>query len=97
MRNESGLLDWRKDYSALSYRVVDLPDRLSRTLHEYLGHFGLVSGSFDLALDKNGAPHWLELNPNGQWGLAGDGDRHRVGVCGRRPVRTGSPRGRVPA
>lgn len=68
VRIESGLLDWRKDYSALSYRVVDLPDRLSRTLHDYLGHFGLVSGSFDLALDKNGESHWLELNPNGQWG-----------------------------
>ncbi|MFC9535986.1 ATP-grasp ribosomal peptide maturase [Streptomyces sp. NPDC056975] len=68
VRIESGLLDWRKDYSALSYRVVNLPDRLSQTLQDYLGHFGLVSGSFDLALDKNGEPHWLELNPNGQWG-----------------------------
>ncbi|WAL68721.1 ATP-grasp ribosomal peptide maturase [Amycolatopsis cynarae] len=68
VRIESGLLDWRKDYSALSYRVVDLPDRLSQTLRDYLGHFGLVSGSFDLALDQNGEPHWLELNPNGQWG-----------------------------
>ncbi|MFE6904564.1 ATP-grasp ribosomal peptide maturase [Streptomyces sp. NPDC057717] len=68
VRIDSGLLDWRKDYSALSYRVVNLPDRLSQTLQDYLGHFGLVSGSFDLALDKNGEPHWLELNPNGQWG-----------------------------
>lgn len=68
VRIDSGLLDWRKDYSALSYRVVDLPDRLSRTLKDFLGHFGLVSGSFDLALDKNGEAHWLELNPNGQWG-----------------------------
>ncbi|TVT61643.1 ATP-grasp ribosomal peptide maturase [Amycolatopsis rhizosphaerae] len=68
VRIESGLLDWRKDYSALSYHVVNLPDRLSETLRDYLGHFGLVSGSFDLALDKNGEPHWLELNPNGQWG-----------------------------
>lgn len=68
VRIDSGLLDWRTDYSALSYRVVDLPDRLSRTLQDYLRLFGLVSGSFDLALDKNGESHWLELNPNGQWG-----------------------------
>jgi hypothetical protein len=34
----------------------------------YLDHFGLPSGSFDLAVDRDGEFHWLELNPNGQWG-----------------------------
>ncbi|WP_435133667.1 ATP-grasp ribosomal peptide maturase [Actinacidiphila sp. bgisy144] len=68
VRIDSGLLDWRRDYSALSYRVVDLPDGLADTLQSCLRHFGLVSGSFDLALDANGDAHWLELNPNGQWG-----------------------------
>ncbi|MFE2375975.1 ATP-grasp ribosomal peptide maturase [Streptomyces sp. NPDC059398] len=68
VRIESGMLDWRKDYSALSYRVVDLPTRLEKVLHAYLDHFGLVSGSFDFAVDKAGDLWWLELNPNGQWG-----------------------------
>ncbi|WP_055555437.1 ATP-grasp ribosomal peptide maturase [Streptomyces sp. NBRC 110028] len=68
VRIDSGLLDWRKDYSALSYSVVDLPDRLEKALLACLDHFGLPSGSFDLALDRDGEPHWLELNPNGQWG-----------------------------
>ncbi|MFD8368234.1 ATP-grasp ribosomal peptide maturase [Streptomyces hygroscopicus] len=68
VRIDSGLLDWRKDYSALSYRVVDLPDRLEKALLACLDHFGLPSGSFDLALDRDREPHWLELNPNGQWG-----------------------------
>ncbi|MEV6132395.1 ATP-grasp ribosomal peptide maturase [Streptomyces violaceusniger] len=68
VRIDSDLLDWRKDYSALSYRVVDLPDRLEKALLTCLDHFGLRSGSFDLALDRDGEPHWLELNPNGQWG-----------------------------
>ncbi|MBI0375332.1 ATP-grasp ribosomal peptide maturase [Streptomyces albiflaviniger] len=68
VRIDSGLLDWRKDYSALSYSVVDLPGRLERALLACLDHFGLLSGSFDLALDRDGEPHWLELNPNGQWG-----------------------------
>ncbi|SEC01288.1 hypothetical protein SAMN04490356_2558 [Streptomyces melanosporofaciens] len=68
VRIDSGLLDWRKDYSALSYRVVDLPDRLERALFACLEQFGLRSGSFDLALDRDGEPHWLELNPNGQRG-----------------------------
>ncbi|MEU4978887.1 ATP-grasp ribosomal peptide maturase [Streptomyces sp. NPDC021969] len=67
VRIESGLLDWRKDYSALSYTVVDLPGQVETALHALLGHFGLVSGSFDLAVDREGTHWWLELNPNGQW------------------------------
>lgn len=63
-----GMLDWRKDYSALSYRVVDLPDRVEMALLTYLDHFELASGSFDFAVDKVGGLWWLELNPNGQWG-----------------------------
>lgn len=68
VRIDSDLLDWRQDYGALRYSVVDLPDRLRKTLLAYLAHLGLVSGSFDLAVDRDGEPHWLELNPNGQWG-----------------------------
>ncbi|GLW16640.1 ATP-grasp ribosomal peptide maturase [Streptomyces sp. NBRC 13847] len=68
VRIDSGLLDWRKDYSALSYAVTDLPARLSAALLSFLDHFGLVSGSFDLAVDRAGDHWWLELNPNGQWG-----------------------------
>lgn len=68
VRIESGMLDWRKDYSALSYRVSSLPDRVETALLAYLDHFGLASGSFDLAVDKAGDLWWLELNPNGQWG-----------------------------
>jgi ATP-grasp ribosomal peptide maturase len=67
VRLDSDLLDWRQDYSRLRYEVVDLPDRLSRTLLAYLEHYGLASGSFDLAMDRDGEFHWLELNPNGQW------------------------------
>ncbi|UUU33641.1 ATP-grasp ribosomal peptide maturase [Streptomyces sp. CA-210063] len=68
VRIDSDLLDWRKDYTALKYSVVDLPNRLEKTLLTYLDHFGLASGSFDLAVDRDGEHHWLELNPNGQWG-----------------------------
>ncbi|WEV26844.1 ATP-grasp ribosomal peptide maturase [Streptomyces sp. 71268] len=69
VRIDSDLLDWRKDYSALSYRVIDLPAALSKCLLAYLEYFGLPSGSFDMALGRDGAFHWLELNPNGQWGF----------------------------
>ncbi|WP_262058040.1 ATP-grasp ribosomal peptide maturase [Streptomyces sp. STR69] len=68
VRIDSGLLDWRTDYDALSYAVVGLPGRLVKALHDVLDHFGLASGSFDIAVDGDGEFHWLELNPNGQWG-----------------------------
>ncbi len=68
VRITSGLLDWRKDYSALSYTVAHLPDQVDKALHTYLARLGLVSGSFDLAVDRAGDLWWLELNPNGQWG-----------------------------
>ncbi|MFE1308997.1 ATP-grasp ribosomal peptide maturase [Streptomyces sp. NPDC058755] len=68
VRIESGLLDWRRDYSALSYSVVDLPCQVHKQLLAFLDHFGLVSGSFDLAVGRDGEPYFLELNPNGQWG-----------------------------
>ncbi|MBB5116875.1 ATP-grasp ribosomal peptide maturase [Streptomyces eurocidicus] len=68
VRIESGLLDWRKDYSALRYSVARLPGALEAALVAYLEHFGLSGGSFDLVIDRAGDFHWLELNPNGQWG-----------------------------
>jgi ATP-grasp ribosomal peptide maturase len=68
VRIDSELLDWRKDYSALAYTVVRLPGRVREALHAYLGRLKLVSGSFDLAVDRAGDYWWLELNPNGQWG-----------------------------
>ncbi|MFJ4406947.1 MULTISPECIES: ATP-grasp ribosomal peptide maturase [unclassified Streptomyces] len=68
VRIQSGLLDWRKDYSALTYTVERLPEEVAKALHLYLECLGLVSGSFDLAVDRAGDYWWLELNPNGQWG-----------------------------
>ncbi|MEU8621452.1 ATP-grasp ribosomal peptide maturase [Streptomyces sp. NPDC048623] len=68
VRITSDLLDWRKDYSALSYDVVDLPGTVEKALLAYLEQYGLASGSFDLAEDQKGDLWWLELNPNGQWG-----------------------------
>ncbi|MEU6895925.1 ATP-grasp ribosomal peptide maturase [Streptomyces sp. NPDC046557] len=68
VRIESDLLDWRRDYSALAYSVISLPTPLEAALCTFLDTFGLVSGSFDLAVDRAGTYWFLELNPNGQWG-----------------------------
>ncbi|MHC0431283.1 ATP-grasp ribosomal peptide maturase [Streptomyces sp. O3] len=68
VRIDSGLLDWRTDYSALAYKVVSLPDSIATTLARYLEYFGLCTGSFDFAIGRDESLHFLELNPNGQWG-----------------------------
>ncbi|GAA5701203.1 hypothetical protein AQJ43_14620 [Streptomyces avermitilis] len=68
VRIDSELLDWRRDYSVLTYTVEHLPDSVDKALHAYLDRLELVSGSFDLTVDRAGVYWWLELNPNGQWG-----------------------------
>jgi ATP-grasp ribosomal peptide maturase len=68
VRIDSGLLDWRRDYSALKYSVITPPKGLGPALVAFLHRLGLVSGSFDLCIDQAGDLHWLEVNPNGQWG-----------------------------
>ncbi|MET7718303.1 ATP-grasp ribosomal peptide maturase [Streptomyces sp. NPDC005407] len=72
IRIDSDLLDWRADYSALTYKPVILPTGVEKALTAHLEHFGLASGSFDLCITRDGDLHWLELNPNGQWGWLED-------------------------
>ncbi|MFV0132797.1 ATP-grasp ribosomal peptide maturase [Streptomyces sp. HMX87] len=67
VRIDSGLLDWRTDYSALAYTPMEVPPGLEAALHRYLDHFGLVFGAFDFAIDREGRWWFLECNPSGQW------------------------------
>ncbi|MHA4813211.1 ATP-grasp ribosomal peptide maturase [Streptomyces aculeolatus] len=72
VRIDSDLLDWRADYGALTYKVIDLDGRLENALRAFLDHFSLVSGSFDLALREDGQVCLFELNANGNWGWLQD-------------------------
>lgn len=66
------LLDWRSgDWDRASYGSVDVPEPITKALHAYLDRFGLVFGCFDLAI-SDGRWHWIECNPNGQWGFLPD-------------------------
>jgi ATP-grasp ribosomal peptide maturase len=67
VRIDSGLLDWRTDYSRLAYSVVNPPPGVEHTLRAFLRRFGLAFGAFDFALDQDGAWWFLECNPSGQW------------------------------
>ncbi|MFB7908814.1 ATP-grasp ribosomal peptide maturase [Kitasatospora sp. NPDC056076] len=67
VRIDCDLLDWRTDYSRLTYSVVALPSGIGEALHAYLARFGLVFGAFDFAVDRQGRWWFLECNPSGQW------------------------------
>ncbi|MFJ9829367.1 ATP-grasp ribosomal peptide maturase [Streptomyces sp. NPDC101160] len=67
VRIDSDLLDWRTDYSRLTYTVVDPPPGITEALHAYLAHFRLVFGAFDFAIDRHGQWWFLECNSSGQW------------------------------
>ncbi|GAA4232058.1 ATP-grasp ribosomal peptide maturase [Actinomadura meridiana] len=67
VRIDSPVLDWRRDYEQIEYRVVQVPDKLADKIHRFLGHFRLMSGCFDFAIDADDRPVFLECNPNGQW------------------------------
>ncbi|MFG2715269.1 ATP-grasp ribosomal peptide maturase [Streptomyces goshikiensis] len=67
VRIDSGLLDWRTDYSRLTYSVVQPPPGVTEALRAYLARFGLVFGAFDFAVDHVGQWWFLECNSSGQW------------------------------
>jgi hypothetical protein len=41
-------------------------------MYQYLDRFGLAFGCFDFAVGDDGRWHWIECNPNGQWGFLPD-------------------------
>ncbi|MEC4015077.1 ATP-grasp ribosomal peptide maturase [Streptomyces sp. H27-D2] len=67
VRIDSGLLDWRTDYTQLTYTVTEPPPGTTERLFAYLKHFRLVFGAFDFAIDRHGQWWFLECNPSGQW------------------------------
>ncbi|MGH4026165.1 MAG: hypothetical protein ACRDRV_16445 [Pseudonocardiaceae bacterium] len=70
--SEASYVDWRSDFSALTYEVVDLPEPVTEALRMFMAELGLVYGAFDLIVSDNPAKDavWLlECNPGGQYGF----------------------------
>lgn len=66
-------MDWRSDFPALRYEVMELPESVVAGLRQFMAELGLVYGAFDLVInsDKHGKDSvWLlECNPGGQYGF----------------------------
>lgn len=59
-------VDWRADYGALRYSLVQPPAEIIAAMGRYLDLFGLT-GAFDFDVTVDG--QWLayECNPSAQW------------------------------
>lgn len=66
-RSEQAHLDWRLDYHALTYQVIEPPDDVVAGMRRVLDTFGLLFAAFDFGVDRDGIWWFYEVNPNGQW------------------------------
>lgn len=67
VRIDSPHLDWRRDYEAATYSVIDTPEVIVEACMRYLERFGLLFGAFDFGLARDGQWNWYECNSGGQW------------------------------
>lgn len=67
VRIDSPHLDFRRDYSQVSYSVFDVSDELAVRCRAYLARFGLLFGAFDFGLRADHSLDWYECNSAGQW------------------------------
>lgn len=73
--SEASYVDWRADFAALSYEVVELPARVVAGLRAVMAELGLVYGAFDLVIGPcpggsgDEVASFLEVNPGGQYGF----------------------------
>jgi glutathione synthase/RimK-type ligase-like ATP-grasp enzyme len=61
-------VDWRSDYAAVSYEVIDCPPSVAEAMGRYLRAMGLRFGAFDFIVDHDERWWALECNSSGQWG-----------------------------
>ncbi|GAA1029790.1 MULTISPECIES: ATP-grasp ribosomal peptide maturase [Amycolatopsis] len=59
--------DWRTDYAALSYSVIETPNFVRSRVRSLLDLLGLRFGALDFVVAPDGEWSFLECNPNGQW------------------------------
>lgn len=65
--SDESRVDWRRDYSALTYVPIDPPAAVTQAMRRYLDVFNLAYAAFDFAITSSGDWIFLEANPMGQW------------------------------
>jgi hypothetical protein len=69
LHNPKGSLDWRQDVTQGGVRVVSIatPEDIQRQVLAFARKAGIVFGSFDFAVDRQGQWWFLEVNEEGQF------------------------------
>ncbi|MDQ3576423.1 MAG: hypothetical protein M3443_02225 [Actinomycetota bacterium] len=65
---EKARVDWRADYGALRYEVIDVPDQVRVGIARYLDAARLTFSAFDFVIRPDGDWVALEANAIGAWG-----------------------------
>ncbi|MFJ3307805.1 ATP-grasp ribosomal peptide maturase [Streptomyces sp. NPDC086549] len=66
---EPGQVDGRYGETEHTWEAIPVPERIGRSVHEYLARAGLAYAAFDFAEDEEGAWWFLECNQGGQFGF----------------------------
>ena len=61
-------IDWRSDYAALTYDLIELPDDVTKGVHLLMRSFDLTYGALDFIVTPDSEFVFLELNAGGQYG-----------------------------
>lgn len=64
----AGVIDWRRDYAALSYAPCAVPVEVETGVAAYLKRFSLTFAAFDFVVRPDSAWVFLEANAGGQYG-----------------------------
>ena len=65
--SDAAALDWRSDYNALTYEVIDIPPSVRHRVSKLMKALHLRFGALDFLYDPDRGWIFLEINPNGQW------------------------------
>lgn len=66
--SDAARVDWRADFSALSYSVIEVPPPVAEKIRNFMRATRLSYGAFDFVVDHDQRWHWLEVNSGGQYG-----------------------------
>ncbi len=67
--NNSENADWRIAQGNYFWSVYDLPKNIKENLTSMMKEMGLYIGAIDMIKGKDGDYYFLEVNPQGEWGM----------------------------
>jgi ATP-grasp ribosomal peptide maturase len=66
--SDDARVDFRADYGALSYRVIEVPQQVAEQIRMFMKELRINYGAFDFVVDHDQRWWWLEVNSGGQYG-----------------------------